>query len=316
MMYQFFDLVELWQSNPEWIKSMLTELLTMLGDKTIEPLNVTVFPLAKSEDAFRFMARAMHIGKVVIKHPAPVEPVALSAEGCYLVTGGYGGIGLQTAMWLVKKGARNICVLSRRAAAPESALKALRTEASDVRLIAAQGDVAVLADVRGAIQKILTLGLTLRGVVHSAGLTNDKATMESSWEDFQGVLGVKVQGALNLHTETLGMQLDLFVLYSSTSGMLGNMGQASYAAANAYLDGLCHYHHSLGLPALAVIWGPWADVRMAAAMKNAAALGLTKEKTIPPSTGIHLLELTLMEQQPHFAIFPAVSCRWRPDPPR
>ena len=40
-------------------------------------------------------------------------------------------------------------------------------------------------------------------------------------------------------------------------------------------------------------------------MKNAAALGLTKEKTIPPSTGIHLLELTLMEQQPHFAIFPA-----------
>ena len=232
------------------------------------------------------------------------------------MTGGYGGIGLQTAMWLVKKGARNICVLSRRAAAPESALKALRTEASDVRLIAAQGDVAVLADVRGAIQKILTLGLTLRGVVHSTGLTNDKSIMESSWEDFQGVLGVKIQGALNLHTETLGMQLDLFVLYSSTSGMLGNMGQASYAAVNAYLDGLCHYHHSLGLPALAVIWGPWADVGMAAAMKNAAALGRTKEKTIPPSTGIHLLELTLMEQQPHFAIFPAVSCRWRPDPPR
>ena len=69
MMYQFFDLVELWQSNPEWVKSMLTELLTMLGDKTIEPLNFTVFSLAKSEDAFRFMARAMHIGKVVITLP-------------------------------------------------------------------------------------------------------------------------------------------------------------------------------------------------------------------------------------------------------
>jgi acyl transferase domain-containing protein/NADPH:quinone reductase-like Zn-dependent oxidoreductase/thioesterase domain-containing protein/acyl carrier protein len=305
MMYSFFDLVEMWNRDPAFIKSLLNDVMDKLAATDIQPLPVKSFDLPRYEDAIRFMATAKHIGKIVVSHPMPPRPLEVHADAAYLITGGYSGIGLATAVWLAQKGARNLAILSRRAVAPDDALAALKAVSDDVNVICVQGDVGDADAVRVAVETIETRGLTLRGVVHSAGVTNDKALEKLTWADFESVLSCKVQGAWNLHQATLGSPLDFFTTFSSVSGLLGNFGQTSYAAANAYLDGLAHYRHSMGFESLVVNWGPWAEVGMAARMSNAAAMGMTKAMMLTPSDGIKLLELCFMQRGAQFALAPA-----------
>ena len=65
-----------------------------------------------------------------------------------------------------------------------------------------------------------------------------------------------ILGSVILHQLSLSMDLDFFIMFSSITGVLGNVGQVSYTAANTFLDNLCEYRrHKLGLPALSVNWG-------------------------------------------------------------
>jgi acyl carrier protein len=73
-----------------------------------------------------------------------------------------------------------------------------------------------------------------------------------------------VRGALHLHQCTLDKDLDVFLMFSSISSMLGNAGQAAYAAANAFLDSLAQARRADGLPALTVNWGVIGDTGMVA----------------------------------------------------
>ena len=102
-------------------------------------------------------------------------------------------------------------------------------------------------------------GLPLGGVIHSAALIEDAPILKLEAEHVERVFAPKLLGAWNLHVATLADALDLFVLYSSSSVMVGNPGQGAYVAANMYLDGLALYRRSLGLPALSVGWGAIRD---------------------------------------------------------
>jgi hypothetical protein len=66
----------------------------------------------------------------------------------------------------------------------------------------------------------------------------------------KAVMDPKIMGAWNLHLQTLPMRLDFFVCFSSIASVFGNADQANYSAANAFLDSLSAYRHSIGLPAL------------------------------------------------------------------
>ncbi|NTU85094.1 MAG: KR domain-containing protein, partial [Chloroflexales bacterium] len=141
------------------------------------------------------------------------------------------------------------------------------------RVVAASGDIADAADVRRILLACGRAGSAeglppLRGIIHAAGVIDDGVLLQQSWPRFAEVMAPKIDGAWHLHALTQEQPLDLFVLFSSASSVMGSPGQANYTAANAFLDGLAHFRHSLGRPALSINWGAWENLGMTVAVAD------------------------------------------------
>ncbi|WP_394832460.1 type I polyketide synthase [Pendulispora rubella] len=191
------------------------------------------------------------------------SPAPLDGEGTFLVTGGLGSLGLATAQRLVSSGAKTLALVARRApnAEQRSAIAAL--QAKGARVMTVQANVADAGDLARALEELRASAPPLRGVFHAAGVLEDGLLAGSSREAFDRVLSPKVEGGWNLHRLTKDMNLQHFVLYSSATAVLGAAGQTSYAAANAFLQGLAEHRRALGLRAVCVHWGAWAESSMA-----------------------------------------------------
>jgi acyl transferase domain-containing protein len=193
----------------------------------------------------------------------PAVATALRPDAAYLVTGGLGALGLQTAAALAGLGARHLVLVGRREPSADAAAAMARLRAQGVRVAAMQADVSQDAAVQTLIRDVEREWPRLGGVVHAAGQLDDGVLAEQSWERFGRVLAGKVAGAWNLHRHT--RDLDFFVMFSSVSSLLGSAGQASYGAANACLDALAVARTAAGLPAISINWGPWSGDGMAGA---------------------------------------------------
>ncbi|MEV0505232.1 SDR family NAD(P)-dependent oxidoreductase, partial [Streptomyces spectabilis] len=182
--------------------------------------------------------------------PRPLDP-----EGTVLITGGTGTLGAVTARHLVTAhGVRHLVLAGRRGEAPE-----LRDELTGLgaSVTVAACDTADRAQVARLLRAI-PAAHPLTAVVHAAGVLDDGVLTELSPERVDTVLRPKLDTALHLHELTRDLDLAAFVLYSSAAGVLGNPGQANYAAANAALDALARRRHRAGLPAVSLAWGYWA----------------------------------------------------------
>ncbi|MBI4576845.1 MAG: amino acid adenylation domain-containing protein [Planctomycetes bacterium] len=199
-------------------------------------------------------------------------------DGTYLITGGLGRLGLKLARWLAGRGARRLVLVGRRGLPPrvewgrEEADRTTAARIAVVRGLEARGaTVRVLeADVADAEAMGRLLGRVreelpeLRGVFHLAGELRARPLESVDAGDLDAVLRPKVQGAWVLHELTRELPLDVFVLYSSGAAVWGSRDLAPYAAANAYLGALAWHRRALGLPAVALDWGPWAQGAMGA----------------------------------------------------
>jgi acyl transferase domain-containing protein/NADPH:quinone reductase-like Zn-dependent oxidoreductase/NADP-dependent 3-hydroxy acid dehydrogenase YdfG len=269
--YYAFDLGEEAHRDPSLLPGMFKDLLAAFAKGELRPLPLTVFANERIVDAFRFMAQAKHIGKIVVTKPAldavtqisPME-LCLRKEATYLITGGLGGLGLETARWMAGEGAGNIVVLGRHP--PDPKTKAVLDELTrgGTRIAIEACDVSDELQLATSLDRISRSMPPLRGVVHAAGVLDDGVLEQQTWPRFAAVMAPKVRGAWNLHRLTLSADLDFFVMFSSAATFVGSPGQGNYAAANAFMDGLAHYRKAKGLPALSIDWGAWAETGMAA----------------------------------------------------
>jgi acyl transferase domain-containing protein/acyl carrier protein len=190
-----------------------------------------------------------------------------SPDDAYLITGGLGGLGVKAAEWLAQHGARQLVLIGRTGLTGDdadrkiTAVKAIEALGATVTVVVA--DVADRAAMQLVFDRFGRDWPALRGVIHAAAAWNSAPLETLSDAALRDMLRPKVEGAWLLHEFTSEMSLDFFVMFSSTTGLWGARQLAHYAAANAYLDALAHYRRGLGLPALSIDWGTWAEMRTA-----------------------------------------------------
>ena len=211
----------------------------------------------------RFVARLARTGRIGAAN------VPLHAHGSYLITGGLGHLGLEVARWLAAHGAGHLVLQSRRGL-PEralwpqtprdsedgqriSAITAIEALGASVTVVAA--DVANADHMREAFAAFGSSIPELRGIVHAAAQAGTARLSELTADALRLVLRPKITGTCVLHELSASRPLDFFVMFSSTTGLLGSVGMAHYAAANVFLDTFAqarrstdasHHQHRVG----------------------------------------------------------------------
>ncbi|MFF0885013.1 type I polyketide synthase [Streptomyces sp. NPDC003456] len=247
--YEAFDLYE---AGPDAIQEMFRAVMDLFADGRVQLNPVSLSDIRDARRTFREMSRGRHVGKLVL------EVGGGFGGGTVLVTGGTGGVGSLVARHLVTgHGVRSLLLASRRGPAAEGvpelvaelegAGAAVRVVACDVADRAAVAD--LLADLPGRYP--------LTAVVHAAGVLADGTVESLTARSVEDVLRAKAGGAVNLHELTRDRPLSAFLQFSALAGTLGNAGQANYAAANAFLDGLAAQRRAVGLAGTSLCWGWW-----------------------------------------------------------
>ncbi|MGW2723567.1 SDR family NAD(P)-dependent oxidoreductase [Streptomyces sp. NPDC001492] len=259
------------------------------------PVRPRVFPVTAAREALR---RREATGRPVVLDLVG-RPALVPTDGTVLITGGLGAVGRQMARLLAEQGVPRLLLTSRqgpvdpRAAEVVEELSAL---GADVEVAACDvADATALAGVLAGIGE----ALPLRGVVHCAGVLADGVIAELAPERLAQVLRPKVDGAAHLHRLTADLPLELFLLISSAAGVVGNAGQANYAAANVFLDQLAHHRRALGLPAASISFGAWAGEGLAAEHADLERMARLGHRALTPEQGRALVELSLRRGTPH-----------------
>jgi polyketide synthase 2 len=283
------DMARMDRDDPEAVKEVFTEMLAMFEAGKLKPLPTHVFPASRVQDAFRTMAQAGHIGKVVVDFEADgIEvdlstdmPLLLAKDGAYLITGGLGGFGAEVARYFAAHGAGHLYLLGRSGGdRPEAKALLADLARQGVTAHAIAADVTQRSDVDAVLARIAADGVALRGVVHSAMVLDDGFVNQLDADRMMRVMAPKIIGAWNLHQATQALPLDHFVMFSSMAAVLGSSGQANYVAGNRFLDLLSAHRRRLGLPAVTVNWGALGGA--GAVQRDKAILKYLKTMGMPP----------------------------------
>ncbi|MCW3464780.1 type I polyketide synthase [Chitinophaga nivalis] len=267
--YFFLDMLKLMSDHPEKISRLLGKIIRFYKEGHFPPISKTVFPASRVAAGFNLMMKGEHMGKIIFDLEDPdllithTDPL-FSGQATYLITGGMGGLGLITAAWMHKNGARHI-VLTGRTAPPATAAAINTLREKGCQVVIQLGDITNYQQVEAILTTLRKEMPPLKGIVHTAGILDDGGMANMEAGKFNAALRPKVDGAWWLHELTAEDELDFFLLYSSVLVTLGAIGQANYVVANSFLDGFARYRRQINKPATSIQWGPIADVGLAAA---------------------------------------------------
>ncbi len=311
------DLASMIAESQQEVAEIFQEVMALITTGELRPIPTTAYPIGAATDAFRTMAQAQHIGKIVVvmrdqQVAARTADSLVRSDASYLITGGLGALGLAVAERLAMRGARHVALMGRSAPSTAAASAIARMEHDGVQLVVLRGDVAHEQDVAKALATIDIHMPPLRGVIHAAGLLDDATVAQLSTTQLHAALAPKLAGAWNLHRLTMGRQLDHFVLFSSVAALLGLPGQANYAAGNAFLDSLAQARRAAGLPALSIAWGPWSAIGLAAVDSNRGArLADRGLGSLTPLSALATLERLMSSTSTNVAVMPFAAQKWR-----
>ncbi|WP_424639492.1 SDR family NAD(P)-dependent oxidoreductase [Embleya sp. AB8] len=242
---------------------------------------------------------AVRAGRVWVPRVAPTagaDRPTWDPAGTLLITGGSGAIGALVARHAVEVWGVRHLVLLGRTSPPVDELLARGASVRVVRCDVSDGE---------ALREVVEGLPALRGVVHAAGVLRDRLVEGLTAEHLAEVLRPKVDGAWHLHELTADLDLSVFAVFSSAAGVLGGPGQANYAAANAFLDGLAEFRRARGLPATSLAWGLWdLDEGMAARLGDADRRRIARSGMIPLDRGSALRSLDAALHGEHPVVLP------------
>lgn len=231
-------------------------------------------------------------------HPCPTMDLAVGTpwkdHGVYLITGGLGGLGQIFARAMAANVSDATLILTGRSAVDPQ--RVAEIDAGRNTIAYRQLDVSD----RDAVQRLVAwIGDKygrLNGVLHSAGVIRDSLLINKREDELKQVMAAKVAGARNLDLATAELPLDFMIFFSSGTGVIGNTGQADYAAANAFVDRYAAYRSRLveqgrrSGRSLSINWPLWKEGGMKVdetiAQQMAESTGMV---AMPTNAGIHAL---------------------------
>jgi acyl transferase domain-containing protein len=241
-----------------------------------------------------------YIPRLAKVQESPSDDVpTLPEDGTVLITGAGRLAWLLARELVTRHGVRHLLLASRRG--PAAAGTADRT--AELAELGAQVTVAACDTADRAALADLLAGVPaehpLVAVVHTAGVLDDGIIQSLTPDRVDAVLRPKVDAAWHLHELTRELDLAAFVLFSSAAGVIGNPGQANYAAANSFLDALAHHRRSLGLPATSLSWGLWAAASDLTATADRSRLTRTGMRELPSAQAMDLLATSMRLDRAH-----------------
>jgi acyl transferase domain-containing protein len=214
--------------------------------------------------------------RLAVEGEEPPEPQPpMRPGGVYMITGGLGGVGMGLAERLADDYQAKLVLLGRTPVPPPETwdavladptasaevrrriegLRTLRDKGSEVEVVA--GDVANQGDVDRAVATAHERFGALHGVLHAAGVPGMGMMQFKTGDDMDRVLASKVSGTLALAHALQDQPLDFLVLFSSVAAATGALGQADYAAANAFMDAFAEGNPLPNTRVVSIGWGEW-----------------------------------------------------------
>ncbi len=277
--YFGIDLDQALAMRPEFGREVMSRLIEGIRQEEFQPLPFQLFPISQIREAFRCMQQGRHIGKIVVSFEDAAVRLPRKRKGAfharedgtYLIAGGLRGFGLETASWLADHGARHLVLASRTGVIdPEAAEIVDRIKETGAHVLTAKVDITKEDELSALMSQISADMPPLLGVIMAAMVLDDVLAQHMTPIQFWRAAEPKIFGAWNLHRQTLETPLDFFVMFSSATTILGNPGQANYAAGNAFLEALAHYRRTKGLPGTAISWGAISERRLSGTEPNGA----------------------------------------------
>ncbi|MBL6449584.1 SDR family NAD(P)-dependent oxidoreductase [Fulvivirga sp. 29W222] len=301
----------LYLEHPEWRGGMIDlepkvnpeEKATQIMSKVLQTQNENCIVIRQGNQ---------YVEQLVPTNPTLQESITFRNDGAFIITGGLGGLGLETASWVVNKGARHVILISRRSLPPrtdwvsmpsdhgqyEVVQQLLSLEEQGATVEVASLDIRDIPKLEALFSSLEDRDIPVRGILHAAGVNWFAKIMELNESEFFDTLDIKVAGTWALHQLSKPHDLDCFILYSSVSALWGSVNLSHYTAANFFMDAVSQYRFGAGQKSLCIDWGPWDQVGMSAKPEEREVLDKMGFTLMPPQEALSAMELQLGSGQP------------------
>ncbi|KAE8154714.1 hypothetical protein BDV25DRAFT_135634 [Aspergillus avenaceus] len=255
--------------QPEILFRLMKTIGELYHTGQIDPLPLHSYPISQISQAYAEFSRFQHTGKLVLSydpdHKIPYlhepSPVRFDPSAAYLIVGGLRGIGSHLSKWMVRQGAKHLVFLARSPTVngPKDVQKTIShlTEMGAV-VHTVQGSVCDRHDVERAFT---VSGLPIRGIINSALVLRNMDFVRLTVQDVHDTLRPKLKGNENLYavSQKLDLSLDFFIMLSSLTSISHAATQASYSAANCFMDEYARHLRRRGVRATSILLGVIGD---------------------------------------------------------